>query len=96
MQIDKKEGLSLLALAISLVFQSRVRPFITPERPFKGAGGRKLTRPTGQAIFQLFRYVNVALLELPDGRIQRALGKPLTPDQRRILQGLGMDKSIDV
>ncbi|KYD24214.1 hypothetical protein B4113_2598 [Geobacillus sp. B4113_201601] len=39
----------------------------------------------------MFRYVNVALLELTDGRIQRALGKPLTPDQRRILQGLGRD-----
>ncbi|BBW97532.1 hypothetical protein GsuE55_23650 [Geobacillus subterraneus] len=89
-------SLFLLALAISRLFQRRVRPFIPPERPFKGAGGRKLTRPTGQAIFQLFRYVNVVLLELPDGHIQRALGKPLTPDQRRILQGLGMDESIYV
>ncbi|MGZ0085003.1 IS1634 family transposase [Caldibacillus thermoamylovorans] len=88
--------LFLLALAIYRVFQRRVRQFITPERPLKGAGGRKLTRPTGQAIFQLFRYVKVVLLELPDGRIQRALGKPLTPDQRRILQGLGMDESIYV
>ncbi|WP_033843108.1 IS1634 family transposase [Geobacillus icigianus] len=88
--------LFLLALAIYRVFQRRVRPFITPERPLKGAGGRKLTRPTGQAIFQLFEYVKVVLLKLPDGRIQRALGKPLTPDQRRILQGLGMDESIYV
>ncbi|KYD25915.1 hypothetical protein B4113_1435 [Geobacillus sp. B4113_201601] len=44
----------------------------------------------------MFRYVKVVLLELPDGRIQRALGKPLTPDQRRILEGLGMDESIYV
>ncbi|KDE45823.1 IS1634 family transposase [Geobacillus sp. CAMR5420] len=86
--------LFLLALAIYRVFQRRVRQFITPERPLKGAGGRKLTRPTGQAIFQLFWYVRVVLLELPDGQIQRRLGKPLTPDQRRILQGLGMDESI--
>ncbi|KAF0993827.1 IS1634 family transposase [Geobacillus sp. TFV-3] len=88
--------LFLLALAIYRVFQRRVRPFITPERPLKGAGGRKLTRPTGQAIFQLFQYVNVILLELPDGHIQRALDRPLNPDQRRILQGLGMDESIYV
>ncbi|MGZ0084343.1 IS1634 family transposase [Caldibacillus thermoamylovorans] len=88
--------LFLLALAIYRVFQRRVRQFITPERPLKGAGGRKLTRPTGQAIFQLFQYVNVILLELPDGRIQRALDRSLNPDQRRILQGLGMDESIYV
>ncbi|KDE48749.1 hypothetical protein DI43_02470 [Geobacillus sp. CAMR12739] len=71
--------LFLLALAIYHVFQRRVRPFITPERPLKGAGGRKRTRPTGQAIFQLFWYVRVVLLELLDGQIQRRLGKPLTP-----------------
>lgn len=88
--------LFLLALAIYRVFQRRVRQFITPERPLKGAGGRKLTRPTGQAIFQLFWYVKVVLLELPDGQIQRALGKPLTYEQRRILQELGMDESIYV
>ncbi|KAF0993621.1 IS1634 family transposase [Geobacillus sp. TFV-3] len=88
--------LFLLALAIYRVFQRRVRQFITPECPLKGAGGRKLTRPTGQAIFQLFWYVKVVLLELPDGQIQRALGKPLTYEQRRILQELGMDESIYV
>ncbi|MBB6177996.1 hypothetical protein HNQ82_002871 [Anoxybacillus tengchongensis] len=37
-----------------------------------------------------------APLELPDGRIQRALGQPPTYEQRRILQGLGMDESIYV
>ena len=89
-QIYKKEGLSLR------VFQRRVRQFITPEHPLKGAGGRKLTRPTGQAIFQLFWYVRVVLLELPDGCIQRSLDRSLTPDQRRILQGLGMDENIYV
>ncbi|MFC4182345.1 IS1634 family transposase, partial [Saccharococcus thermophilus] len=88
--------LFLLALAIYRVFQRRVRQFITPEHPLKGPGGRKLTRPTGQAIFQLFQYVNVVLFKLPDGRIQRSLDRSLTPDQRRILQGLGMDESIYV
>ncbi|MEW5323897.1 transposase, partial [Geobacillus thermoleovorans] len=72
--------LFLLALAIYRVFQRRVRPFITRECPLKGAGGRKLTRPTGQAIFQLFWYVNVILLELPDGHIQRSLDRSLTPE----------------
>ena len=88
--------LFLLALAIYRVFQRRVRQLITPEHPLKDVGGRKLTRPTGQAIFQLFPYVNVVLLELPDGRIQRALDRSLNLDQRRILQGLGMDESIYV
>ncbi|KJE26540.1 transposase domain protein [Geobacillus kaustophilus] len=88
--------LFLLALAIYRVFQRRVRPFITPECPLKGAGGRKLTRPTGQAIFQLFQYVNVVLFKLPDGHIQRSLDRSLTPEQRRILQGLGLDESIYV
>ncbi|ASS99514.1 transposase [Geobacillus thermocatenulatus] len=88
--------LFLLALAIYRIFQRRVRQFVTPERPLKGAGGRKLTRPTGQAIFQLFAYVKVVVLELPDGQQQRSLGKPLTYEQRRILQGLGMDEGIYV
>lgn len=88
--------LFLLALAIYRVFQRRVRQFITPEHPLKGAGVRKLTRPTGQAIFPLFWYVRVVLLELPDGRIQRTLGQPLTYEQRRTPQGLGMDESIYV
>ncbi|WP_233130461.1 IS1634 family transposase, partial [Geobacillus sp. FJAT-46040] len=88
--------LFLLALAIYRVFQRRVRQFITPEHPLKGPGGRKLTRPTGQAIFQLFQYVNVVLFKLPDGRIQRSLDRSLTPEQRRILQGLGLDESIYV
>ncbi|MBB6285105.1 transposase [Geobacillus subterraneus] len=88
--------LFLLALVIYRVFQRWVHPFITPERPLKGAGGRKRTRPTGQAMFQLFWYVKVVLLELPDGRIQRAFCQLLTYEQRRILQGLGMDEGIYV
>ncbi|MBB6282847.1 hypothetical protein HNR34_001191 [Geobacillus subterraneus] len=88
--------LFLLALAIYRVFQRQVRQFITPERPLKGAGGCQLTRTTGQAIFQLFWYGKVVLLELPNGQIQRSLARPLTPRQRRILQGLGLDKSIYV
>ncbi|WP_255347820.1 MULTISPECIES: hypothetical protein [unclassified Geobacillus] len=44
----------------------------------------------------MFEYVKVVLLELPDGRIQRALDRSLNPDQRRILQGLVMDESIYV
>ena len=88
--------LFLLALAIYRVFQRRVRQFITPEQPLKGAGGRKLTRPTGQAIFQLFQYVKVVLLKQPDGQIQRAFSRPLTYEQRRILEGLGLNESIYV
>ncbi|MBB6283546.1 hypothetical protein HNR34_001893 [Geobacillus subterraneus] len=47
-------------------------------------------------MFQLFWYVRVVLLELPDGRIQRAFDQPLSYEQRRILQGLGMDEGIYV
>ncbi|MBB6284057.1 hypothetical protein HNR34_002429 [Geobacillus subterraneus] len=86
----------LLALAIYRVFQRRVRPFIILERPLKEAGGRKLPRPTGQVIFSLFWYVRDVRLKMPDGQVQHAWGRPLTPDQRRILQGLGMGESIYV
>ncbi|OXB87356.1 hypothetical protein B9L19_09910 [Geobacillus thermocatenulatus] len=67
-------------------------PTIMPRR----TSDELYTKPTGQAIFQLFQYVNVVLFKLPDGRIQRSLDRSLTPDQRRILQGLGLDESIYV
>ncbi|KYD24437.1 hypothetical protein B4113_2273 [Geobacillus sp. B4113_201601] len=44
----------------------------------------------------MFEYVKVVLFKPPDRRIQRALDRFLNPDQRRILQGLGMDESIYV
>lgn len=86
--------LFLLALVIYRVFQRRIRQFITEEHPMKGSGGRKLTKPTSQVIFQLFQYVQVVVFELPDGTKHRQFGKPLTYDQQRVLKGLGMDESI--
>ena len=86
--------LFLLALVIYRVFQRRIRQFITEEHPMKGAGGRKLTKPTSQVIFQLFQYVQVVVFQLPNGTKHRQFGKPLTYDQQRILKGLGMDESI--
>ena len=86
--------LFLLALVIYRVFQRRIRQFITEEHPMKGVGGRKLTKPTSQVIFQLFQYVQVVVFQLPDGTKHRQFGKPLTYDQQRILKGLGMDDSI--
>ncbi|ASS98078.1 hypothetical protein B9L19_01530 [Geobacillus thermocatenulatus] len=55
-----------------------------------------MPRSTGKAVFQLFQYVNVALLELSDGCIQRALDRFINLDQRRVLQGLVMDERIYV
>ncbi|KDE45966.1 hypothetical protein DI43_17830 [Geobacillus sp. CAMR12739] len=43
----------LYEAGIYRIFQRRVRQFITLEHPLKGSGGRKLTRPTGQAVFCL-------------------------------------------
>lgn len=86
--------LFLLALVIYRVFQRRIRQFITEEKPMKGAGGRRLTKPTSQVIFQLFQYVQVVVFQLSNGTTQRQFGKPLTYDQQRVLKGLGMDESI--
>ena len=86
--------LFILALVIYRVFQRRIRQFITEEHPMKGVGGRKLTKPTSQVIFQLFQYVQVVVFELPDGTKHRQFGKPLTYDQQRVLKGLGIDESV--
>lgn len=86
--------LFLLVFVIYRIFQRRIRQFITEEHPMKGAGGRKLTKPTSQVIFQLFQYVQVVVFELPDGTKHRQFGKPLTYDQQRVLKGLGREESI--
>jgi len=86
--------LFLLALVIYRVFQRRLRQHITEQRPMKGAGGRTLTRPTGQAIFQVFQYVQVVVFTLPDGLKHRQFGQPLTYEQRRVLQVLGFTEEI--
>ena len=61
----------LLALVIYRVFQRRIRQFITEDKPMKSAGGRKLTKPTSQVIFQLFQYVQVVVFQLPYGTKHR-------------------------
>lgn len=66
-----------------------MRQVITNECPLKGARKRKLTKPTGQAIFQLFAYVQVVVLECPNGQRQRKLGRSLTYEQQRVLRELG-------
>lgn len=85
--------LFLLALVIYRVLQRRIRQFITEDKPMKGPGGRTLRKPTSQVIFQLFKYVQVVVIRLPDGSKLRQFGKPLTTEQRRILTGLGMSES---
>jgi hypothetical protein len=76
--------LFLLALAVYRVFQRRLRQHITAQRP------------TGQAIFQLFRYVQVVEFTLPDGSRHRQFAQPLTYEQRRVLESLGFTESIYV
>nr|WP_233523091.1 hypothetical protein [Peribacillus saganii] len=76
--------LFLLSLAIYSVIQRRIRQFITAEKPIKGAGGRKFTKPTAQVIFQLFQYLQVVVFQLPDGTIPRHFVKPLTHNQQRV------------
>lgn len=86
--------LFLLALFIYRVFQRRLRQHITEQRLMKGAGGRTFTRPTGQAIFQMFQYVQVVVFTLSDGLKYRQFGQPLTYEQRRVLQALGFTEKI--
>ncbi|WZX99240.1 IS1634 family transposase [Bacillus sp. FSL W7-1360] len=86
--------LFLLALVIYRVFQRRIRQHITTAHPMKGAGGRTLTKPTGEAIFQLFKYIQVVAFTLPDNTKQRSFSRPLTYEQQRVLTALGMDESI--
>ncbi|MEG0260931.1 MAG: IS1634 family transposase [Lysinibacillus sp.] len=86
--------LLLLALVVYRVFQRRLRQKITEENPLRGAGGRILRKPTGQAIFQLLKYIQVVVLELPDGSRQRQFGQPLTYEEKRILSDLGFSESI--
>ncbi|KMY49998.1 hypothetical protein AC625_11145 [Peribacillus loiseleuriae] len=67
---------------------------MTEEKPLIGAAKRKLVHPTGQAIFQMFAYIQVIVLELPNGEKQRQFGKPLTYEQRKVLTYLGFDETI--
>lgn len=84
----------LLALVVYRVFQRRLRQKITEKNPLRGAGGRLLRKPTGQAIFQLLKYIQVVVLKLPDGSTQRQFGQPLTYEEKRILADLGLSESI--
>lgn len=86
--------LFLIALLVYRVFQRQIRQHVTEECPIRGAAKRKLTRPTGQAIFQLFKYVQVVVFRLPNGERQRQFGKPLTYEQRKVLEFLDLDESI--
>lgn len=84
----------LLALVIYRVFQRRIRQKVTEEKPLLGAGGRILRKPTGQAIFEILKYIQVVVLELPNGSRQRQFGQQLTYEQKRILSDLGYNESI--
>ena len=86
--------LFLLALTVYRVFQRRIRQHITAERPMRGAGGRILRSPTSAAIFQIFKYLQIVAIRLPDGTRIRQFSEPLEPEQRRILTCLGFDESL--
>lgn len=84
----------LLALLVYKVFQRRIRQHVTEKNPLIGAGKRKLIHPTGQAIFQLFTYLQVIVFTLPDGTKQRQFSKPLTYEQQKVLTYLGLDETV--
>jgi transposase len=86
--------LFLLALLVYRVFQWRIRQHVTEKKPLMGAGRRKLIRPTGKAIFQLFQHIQVAILTLPTGEKIRQFGFPLSYEQKKVLEYLGMDETI--
>ncbi|WP_341302183.1 hypothetical protein MHB44_07330 [Lysinibacillus sp. FSL H8-0500] len=40
-----------------------------------------MRKPTRQVIFQLLKYTQVVVLELPDGRTQCQFGQPMTYEE---------------
>jgi transposase len=86
--------LLMIALLVYLVFQKRIRQQMQGQPPLRGAGKRKLYHPTAKAIFNLFKYVQVAVFRLPTGQQIRQLAAPLSVDQKRVLHFLGLDESI--
>ena len=86
--------LFLLALTIYRVFQRRIRQHITEQLPLRGAGGRILRKPTAAAVFQLFVYLKVVVMRLPDGTRARQFVGSLTKEQKRVLASLGFDESL--
>lgn len=86
--------LFLLALLVYKVFQRRIRKHVTEKQPLQGAEKRKLVSPTGQAIFQLFQYVQVVVFTLPNGEKKRQFGYPLIYEQRKVLSYLEIDETV--
>jgi transposase len=84
----------MVALLIYKVFQKKIRSQMQGQKPLRGAGKRKLVNPTAQAIFDMFEYVQVLVLRLPDGKRIRKLGRPLSDEQQRVLHLLGMNESV--
>ena len=76
--------LFLIALLVYRVFQQRIRARASESKPLQGAGKRKLIYPTGQSIFQMFQYVQVVAIRLPDRTKQRQFGKPSTYEQKKV------------
>ncbi|BAU29642.1 hypothetical protein DFP93_10617 [Aneurinibacillus soli] len=86
--------LFLLALTVYRVFQRRIRQHITEQQPMRGAGGRILKKPTGEAIFHIFKYLQVVVLRGTNGTRIRQFDQSLTKEQRRVLTSLDLDESI--
>ncbi|BAU27221.1 transposase [Aneurinibacillus soli] len=86
--------LLLLALTVYRVFQRRIRQHITEQQPMRWAGGRILKKPTGEAIFHIFKYLQVVVLRGLNGTRIRQFDQPLTKEQSRVLTSLGLDESI--
>jgi transposase len=85
--------LLMTALLVYMVFQKRIRKLLEGQPPLQGAGKRKLYNPTAKSIFKLFQYVQVAVFRMPTGEFIRQFVHPLTEDQQRVLQVLGLDES---
>jgi transposase len=84
----------LLSLLVYKVFQQRIREQMKGQEPLRGVGKRKLHQPTAQAVFHIFKGIQVIIFRLPTGERIRQLVSPLTVDQKRVLHFLGLDDSV--
>jgi len=85
----------LLALAVYIILQQRVRnAMLQEEKPLAVTGKKKSLSPTGNKILELFRPVKIVYIEEEDGAKRFLLKRYL--ELERALKMIGFDLDIFV
>ncbi len=85
----------LLALAVYIILQQRVRnAMLQEEKPLAVTGKKKSLSPTGNKILELFRPVKIVYIEEEDGAKRFLLKRYL--ELERVLKMIGFDLDIFV